>query len=768
MPGNHCSKCITARIKCTHDRLKEGEMSSSALLESVKTAQEHVASILSTTTVYVPSDDPNVTYGILVKVAQYARSLEQKLVAVQPKTLVPIPNPGSSPEDSPSPHSEHISTDAEDDLDINDYLRALSVQGTSRYYGRSSSVQFIQDAIRHVHGKTSHVVGVQRPEFWNVQPWEKNYIELPRLVFPEDDLLKALVKTYFEQINPITGILHFPSFHQSLSDGLHFRDPQFGGVVLMVCALASRYSDDPRIFVEGATEHSCGWKWFRQVRLLRAIYTSEPSLYQLQLICLTIPYTSGTSMPEECWILTGLGIRIAQSAGAHHRGGYSKMDPLTAELYRRVFWVLVIAETVISTVTGRPSIVNPSDLDLDLPTVCDDEFLGSPNAVQPEGKPATSAFLPTYLQLMLIFARIQQAVSPFNGEMRLHEQVAELDRTLNEWVNRIPDHLRWDPHQENQIFLDQSAILYATYYYGSSIMFPSAFVNPQSSTNSHTPPVHPGPRERASSKPDTISFVQYLRKRRAVVWIRLGRANAAWSWTFVHSDSDALFDAAVVLLVNVWAVVGGGKPQTPEDFAHATADVQNCVRVLRLYERRWRGAGRNCDIIAAMLNIGRYTSQSHSLKRMREEEEVMPAPLETPEDLPKRSNPQHYQKMQQRMQALERSIQDTDHLFSLPLHTQELGRLPVYQSFDYQPAFQSTEPLHYMPRSHFDSRPDPMNSTYGFDPLLDSASFSHQDGTAGGENIQLRPNSFDIPPYHSWQAWSTYLASVDSLNQENH
>jgi hypothetical protein len=93
------------------------------------------------------------------------------------------------------------------------------------------------------------------------------------------------VKIYFEKINPILGILHFPSFQQSLSDGLHFRDSQFGAVVLAACSLASRHSDDPRVFFDGVnSEHSCGWKWFRQVQPLRASFSPEPSLYQLQLI----------------------------------------------------------------------------------------------------------------------------------------------------------------------------------------------------------------------------------------------------------------------------------------------------------------------------------------------------------------------------------------------------------------------------------------------------------------------------------------------------
>jgi hypothetical protein len=71
------------------------------------------------------------------------------------------------------------------------------------------------------------------------------------------------------------------------------------------------------------------------------------------------------AIPEEGWILAGLGIRLAQCAGAHHRGGYRKMEPLAAELYRRVFWILVVADTLMSSFNGRPSITKPFEYVID-------------------------------------------------------------------------------------------------------------------------------------------------------------------------------------------------------------------------------------------------------------------------------------------------------------------------------------------------------------------------------------------------------------------
>ncbi|KAJ7862438.1 fungal-specific transcription factor domain-containing protein [Mycena leptocephala] len=767
MPGNRCTNCITSNSECMHSPKTVEGPSSSAQVHK-KTTQELVATILSTSTVYVPPHDLNSSHKILVEVAQYARSLEEKLVALQSQPLAPISQSDSSmqyTDDTSSPRASEGGTRVAtgENMPIEDVLgrltpsrpREIEVK-VDRFYGQFSSLQFTKAAVKHMHGTTPHVVGV-RPEFWTTQPWEKITIEPSHLIFPDIDLLEALVKIYFEKINPILGILHFPSFQQSISDGLHFRDSQFGAVLLAACSLASRHSDDPRVFFEGVnSEHSCGWKWFRQVQPLRASFSPEPSLYQLQLISLSAIYLSGTSTPEECWILAGLGIRFAQGSGAHHRSGYNNVKPLTAELYKRVFWLLVISDTLMSSFKGRPSITQPADFDLDLPVDCDEEYWGVPDAVQPAGKPSTSAFMPVYVQLMLIFARIQRAVYPVNEQMCSENVIVELDSALNQWVDGIPEHLRWDPNQQNQIFLDQSATLFATYYH-AQILIHRHFI--------------PTPGKQSTSKASFPSLAICANAARSCGHVLAAQARRGRGLLHYPGLMTALFDSAIVLLINVWAIVGGSKSRTSEDFIRATADAQNCVRVLRLYERRWRIAGRNCDIIDALLNIGQSASNAH-LKRLRDDEDDVSAPPNFPEisvhpaEVPITGSSTL---VAQQMQELERSIEETGHLFSLPLHTEELGRLPVYDSFHYEFTFNSND-IHYQPQSYLNppydvSDPIPPQLLRSVDPALDSIFPMQQAETAGVGDVQLPPVLFDIPSGYGWQDWSTYLTSVDGLNQ---
>ncbi|KAJ7123989.1 fungal-specific transcription factor domain-containing protein [Mycena crocata] len=758
MPGNRCSNCITLQMECKHNRSISKEIWV-APQRRVKTAQEHVADILSTSTVYIPSNDPYTSHQVLVEVARYARALEEKVATFQsqahsPWSITPFltaESPSSTVYDDPD-----ISDSAVEEYPIKEPLAGLMpCTEKQRYFGKSSSFHFTRAAMNQIHGGTENVLGVQRPEFWTARPWELLTVEHPRYFFPDHDLLKRLVKIYFEQINPLIGILHFPSFHQSLTDGQHYSDPQFGAVVLAVCSMASRYSDDPRVFLDGAnSQHSCGWKWFRQVRPIRTSFAPEPSLQQLQLICLSVLYLAGSSSPEECWVLAGLGVRYGQAAGVHRRAGYSRMEALEAELYKRVFWILVAIDTIVSTFKGRPRITNSADIDLDLPADADEEHWATPNPVQPGGTPSTSSFIIAYLKLMMIFGRIQGAVYAVNGQQCGQDVIAELDSDLNKWVDAVPDHLRWNPQQQNQVFLDQSAALFTTYYHAQILI--------------HRPFI-PAPGKSPASNmsfPSLAICANAARSCGHVLDVQSRRGRGILHHPHIMT---ALFDCTVVLLINVWAVVGGGKSKTPQDFNHASADVQNCVRVLRLYERRWRAAGRKSDIISALLNIGKYASGSSSLKRSRDEDQIADPRLVpthfsglSPDERPVAGS-SRVMSVDHQIRALELSLQETDHLFSLPLHTEELGRLPVYHSFEYDFRVGVQEDnTQYPPQSHMHEQGD-VSHRNAFSDAPSIYAFPDASNTFRTTQNEVQ-SSLNVPSGDGWRDWSAYLASVEGLN----
>lgn len=107
--------------------------------------------------------------------------------------------------------------------------------------------------------------------------------EKPHQEFPPNDLLSSLIDLYFENVNNYYPLLHRPTFLLDMKNGLHFSHEAFGSIVLLVCAIGSKFSDDRRVILEGTDSlHSCGWKYFMQVQSIHRTVLSPPNLYDLQ------------------------------------------------------------------------------------------------------------------------------------------------------------------------------------------------------------------------------------------------------------------------------------------------------------------------------------------------------------------------------------------------------------------------------------------------------------------------------------------------------
>jgi hypothetical protein len=102
--------------------------------------------------------------------------------------------------------------------------------------------------------------------------------------FPDPDLLDSLISLYFSMSNQFWPLLHRPTFMKSISEGLHYTNPDFGKIVLLVCAVASQWSDDCRVLGPNGSFlwHLAGWKWYDQVRFEKRSSLASPTLYDLQ------------------------------------------------------------------------------------------------------------------------------------------------------------------------------------------------------------------------------------------------------------------------------------------------------------------------------------------------------------------------------------------------------------------------------------------------------------------------------------------------------
>ncbi|KAH9830265.1 fungal-specific transcription factor domain-containing protein [Rhodofomes roseus] len=425
--------------------------------------------------------------------------------------------------------------------------------------------------------------------------------ELPRphkqSDFPEESLMFLLIDLYFKEVQPFTPLLHRPTFERNIREGVHLEDVGFGSTVLLVCAIGARHTDDPRVCLHNYPDNrlSSGWEWFKQVQMIRQSMLAPPRLYDLQVYCLTAIFLQGSSAPQASWTLIGVGIRMAQDVGAHRKKVYNAKPTVEEELWKRAFWVLVSMDRSISSVLGRPCAIQDEDFDLDLPIECDDEYWENDDPElawkQPPGKPSLVTFFNCFLRLNQILAfalrtiysiNKSKALLGFVGQQWEQHIVAELDSALNKWIDSVPDHLRWDPNREDVTFLNQSANLYASYY--------------QLQISVHRPFI-PSPR-----KPSPLSFpslaicTNAARSCTHVMDVQCRRTGSA-----LPHNQVAMFTCGIVLLLNIW---GGKRSGLSTDAQKEMADVHKCMKMLKMLEPRWHTAGRLWDILYELAYVG--------------------------------------------------------------------------------------------------------------------------------------------------------------------
>ncbi|KAA1476284.1 hypothetical protein DENSPDRAFT_806964 [Dentipellis sp. KUC8613] len=724
MPGNKCSNCIAYNFECTYVEAAKKRGPPKGYVESLETRLEKMEALLQR---LCPDADFSQELGMQLDREGWARDRPNDrgpLSSVMspggsatrtcspPRLASPAPG-GSGTTSSPSNEVEELEPSDDEYAQtqlLQERMRQLHINPMhNRFFGKSSGVRLVQTAMdlkseySGVDVKTDARDVPRRPEFWSLHPWECKVVhgEKKHYTFPEPDLLDALIKLFFKHINVLIPLLHRPTFDKAVAEGLHNRDENFAGVLLLVCACASRYSDDKRVILEGTDSwHSAGWTWFSQIQMVRKALLSAPCLYDLQMYSLSVLYLQGCSAPQACWTMVGIGIRVAQDVGAHRRKVYNATLTIEDELWKRAFWVLVILDRLMSAALGRPCAIQEEDFDIDFPVECDDEYWTHPDPElafkQPPGKETYMSYFICFLKLNQILAFALRTIYSINkskillgfvGQQWEQHIVAELDSALNKWIDSVPDHLRWDPTREHETYFLQSASLYCTYYHLQILI--------------HRPFI-PSPR-----KPSPLSFpslaicTNAARSCSHVVDVQRRRSPGT---PFAHFQLP-VFTSAVVLLLSIWGVKRSGVSIDP---VKEMEDVHKCMRVLKDAETKFHAAGRLWDVLYELASVGDLPlpqpSPASSVKRERDSDSISstssPAASATAETGPRNiaGSRRVSKDFASRTNSLSAPpppppIPSALHTTSpttatpagsgypytnLPMHSDELGRMPIY------------------------------------------------------------------------------------------
>ncbi|WAR61550.1 hypothetical protein PtB15_12B240 [Puccinia triticina] len=189
--------------------------------------------------------------------------------------------------------------------------------------------------------------------------------------YPPPDLQQSLLEIYFQQVHPLIRAVHPPSFIKDFKAGRVDTDDGFRAFCLSIFALASRFSKDPRVYldIEGNPHgylQTAGLRYCLSAAsyLFRPI-PSPATLCELQALALVVIYSLGAVNTDLVWCVLGVALQRAQVAGIHVENNSRWTDSPIEDSYRRkVFFFLYEFDSIVSGTLGKPAYMQESDFDV--------------------------------------------------------------------------------------------------------------------------------------------------------------------------------------------------------------------------------------------------------------------------------------------------------------------------------------------------------------------------------------------------------------------
>jgi hypothetical protein len=196
------------------------------------------------------------------------------------------------------------------------------------------------------------------------------------------------------------------------------------------------------------------FKYFRASRLLLDIADCR-DLTSLQTIIFMILFLQSSAKLATCYSYIGVALRSALRMGMH-RSFNSNFSPIEAECRKRIFWVIRRMDIYVGAILGLPYTLNEDDIDQDLPTEVDDEYITQKEILpMPKGKISAMTANNRHTELVNILGRIVRVIYPMKTTANHGEKspfvntytvslasIRNIEQSLQNWFDSLPMELR--------------------------------------------------------------------------------------------------------------------------------------------------------------------------------------------------------------------------------------------------------------------------------------------------------------------------------------
>ncbi|KAL5001359.1 fungal-specific transcription factor domain-containing protein [Aspergillus recurvatus] len=410
-------------------------------------------------------------------------------------------NPNSLPDGAR--HSvRRFSGPAESTDGVNAMMGSVEEQPSQEFFGSSSAASFMRQIKTAVDKRVS---SPSRPtsEFFAESCPRSSLISLQKerqsaihdYVLPPRKTADNLMNVYWHYVFPLYPLVDSIHLREEYSriwtgDPLHCDENMLMCTFNVIFALACQLAD---FIVPEEREASAAAFFSRAKDLLHFNLWDSGSAALIQCLLLMAQYLQSTNSAHQCWIVTGLAVRNAQSMGLHLPQTIACLhSPQEQQLARKIWHGCVLMDRVISMTFGRPAMISKASCgSVPLPATIDEEYIASASESgieQPADQPSIMAFYAKSLELYDILNDILLSLykpvveeSPddvydlyFNRDTSEDElTIFQLDRALTKWTRSLPAHLCGEPVSGSNgiIFYRQSVVLRARFLHVRMLLF---------------------------------------------------------------------------------------------------------------------------------------------------------------------------------------------------------------------------------------------------------------------------------------------------------
>ncbi|KAH7153766.1 fungal-specific transcription factor domain-containing protein [Fusarium sp. MPI-SDFR-AT-0072] len=210
-------------------------------------------------------------------------------------------------------------------------------------------------------------------------------------VMTDEKQCRYHLQVFMDEVHPMYPVVHSPAVwdifnelwqHPAISSSVESaQSEQLRVSVALVCfclalgrcSMSARMSDRSGVESSGWSLYSVGMSLLGD--LLETSNTAIKSLLMLQVLIVRIIYMFRLDANQKAARVHALSVSVAQTIGLHRQSTIESMPAYYNQLYSRAWWSLYLLDRRLALESGKPYLIQDSNVDTALPLDLSDEWM---------------------------------------------------------------------------------------------------------------------------------------------------------------------------------------------------------------------------------------------------------------------------------------------------------------------------------------------------------------------------------------------------------